>query len=342
MAGIYKVNIVESVDELKQLLCAQKGASDKERIHLLYLLKSEQASTVEAASVLLGRHRVTVQKWLRLYRNGGLAGLLSHKPRLGRSPSIPQWAQEALNKRLHQGDGFNSYGEICQWLKTELGIESPYKTVHQLVRYRLKASAKVARPVSTEQSEQQVEMYKKNLSENVAMLAWFAVSVLGLSGQVRFFCEDETRIGLKTISGRKITARGVKPKGKVQWQFRATYLYGVVEPATGEHFFYEFTHLNTDCFQVFLNLVAQQFGDSILILQLDQAGCHRAKRLRIPPNVILMFQPAHAPETNPIEQVWQYLKRGLRWTLPKNLDDLRRLMQDRLREMTRTAGLFHS
>ena len=36
MAGIYKVNIVESVDELKQLLCAQKGASDKERIHLLY------------------------------------------------------------------------------------------------------------------------------------------------------------------------------------------------------------------------------------------------------------------------------------------------------------------
>ena len=248
MAGIYKVNIVESVDELKQLLCAQKGASDKERIHLLYLLKSEQASTVEAASVLLGRHRVTVQKWLRLYRNGGLAGLLSHKPRLGRSPSIPQWAQEALNKRLHQGDGFNSYGEICQWLKTELGIESPYKTVHQLVRYRLKASAKVARPVSTEQSEQQVEMYKKNLSENVAMLAWFAVSVLGLSGQVRFFCEDETRIGLKTISGRKITARGVKPKGKVQWQFRATYLYGVVEPATGEHFFYEFTHLNTDCF----------------------------------------------------------------------------------------------
>lgn len=169
------------------------------------------------------------------------------------------------------------------------------------------------------------------------MLACFAVGVLGLTGQVRFLCEDETRLGLKTISGRKITARGVKPKGKVQWQFQATYLYGVVEPATGEHFFYEFTHFNTACFQVFLNLVAQQFADSILIIQLDQAGCHRAKRLVIPANIILMFQPAHAPETNPIERVWQPLKRGLWWKLPKTLDELRLLIRERLREMTQVV-----
>jgi hypothetical protein len=86
---------------------------------------------------------------------------------------------------------------------------------------------------------------------------------MGMSGSVRFCCEDETRIGLKTISGRKITARGVKPKRKVQWQFKATYLYGVVEPATGEHFFYEFTHINTACFQVFLNLVSEQYPSLI-------------------------------------------------------------------------------
>jgi hypothetical protein len=54
-------------------------------------------------------------------------------------------------------------------------------------------------------------------------LAWYAIAVLGLQGPVRCFCEDETRIGLKTISGRKITAKGVKPKGKVPWPFKATY-----------------------------------------------------------------------------------------------------------------------
>lgn len=166
------------------------------------------------------------------------------------------------------------------------------------------------------------------------MLAWVALSVLNWSGKVRFFCQDETRIGLKTIGGRRITARGIKPIGPVQWQFQATYLYGIVEPKTGEHFFYEFTHLNTDCFQVFLNLVSQQFADCLLIVQLDQAGCHKAKRLQIPDNIILMFQPAHAPETNPIEQVWQHLKRGLRWQLPKTLDELRQAIRTRLEAMT--------
>jgi len=69
------------------------------------------------------------------------------------------------------------------------------------------------------------------------MLALFATSVLGWSGSVRFFCQDESREGLKTLTGQRITARGVKPVGQVRWTFKATYLYGVVEPATGEHFF---------------------------------------------------------------------------------------------------------
>ena len=169
------------------------------------------------------------------------------------------------------------------------------------------------------------------------MVAWYVVAVLGLTGKVRFFCQDETRIGLKTFSGRKITARRVKPKAKVQWQFQATWLYGIVEPATGESFFYEFSHLNTDCFQIFLDLVSAQFADSIILMQVDQAGCHRAKRLRVPSNIIFIFQPAHCPQLNPIERVWLHLKQGLRFALPKNMDDLRLLVRNRLSEMTKSV-----
>lgn len=138
------------------------------------------------------------------------------------------------------------------------------------------------------------------------MLVWVALNIMGWSGGVRFFCGDETRLGLKTLGGRKITAKEVKPIGTVQWQFQATYIYGIVEPKTGEHFFFEFSHLNTDCFQVFLNLVSQQFKNDLLIIQLDNGGFHKAKRLKVPANIILLFQPPHCPELNPIEQVWQY------------------------------------
>lgn len=161
MAGVYKLDIIESEEELKHLLRIQKTASAKERIQLLYLLKSKQASTVDSASSLLGRHRVTVQTWLKRYRQGGLDALLERKVAPGRQHSIPQWAQDALRKRLNEREGFNSYGEICQWLQTQLGISAPYKTVHQLVHYRLGASPKVARPQSVDNTDERVETFQK-------------------------------------------------------------------------------------------------------------------------------------------------------------------------------------
>ena len=71
MAGIYKLNIQESEADLKQLLREQKVAFAKERVQLLYLLKTSQAKTVQQAAQMLGRNRVTVQEWLQRYRQGG-------------------------------------------------------------------------------------------------------------------------------------------------------------------------------------------------------------------------------------------------------------------------------
>lgn len=69
--------------------------------------------------------------------------------------------------------------------------------------------------------------------------------------------------------------------------------------------------------------MAQKFSDDILIIQLDNGGFPKARKLKVPDNIILMYQPSNCPESNPIEQVWQYLKRGLRWELPTNLEELR-------------------
>jgi hypothetical protein len=58
-----------------------------------------------------------------------------------------------------------------------------------------------------------------------------------------------------------------------------------------------------ECFQIFLELVSEYFADIILIIQLDNGRFHNAKNLKIPDNIILMFQPPHYPESNPIEQI---------------------------------------
>jgi len=55
--------------------------------------------------------------------------------------------------------------------------------------------------------------------------------------RLRYWCQDETRFGLKTIQRRRLTLKGIKPIGRMQWQYKTFYLYGVVEPQSGESFF---------------------------------------------------------------------------------------------------------
>ena len=44
------------------------------------------------------------------------------------------------------------------------------------------------------------------------------------------------------------------------------------------------------------------------VVLLDQAGWHQSKRLVIPANITLVPLPAKAPELNPVENIWQFLR----------------------------------
>lgn len=151
---------------------------------------------------------------------------------------------------------------------------------------------------------------------------------------LRYFVQDESRFGLKTIEGRRITLKGVKPIGELEWQFKAFWLYGAVEPLTGDSFFWQFSHVDTECYQQFLNEFAACHRDTLNIIQVDNGLFHKAKKLQIPENIILLFQPPYSPELNPIERVWQYLKQDLKWELFENLDNLRAKVAQLLVQLT--------
>ncbi|PSO83640.1 MAG: hypothetical protein BRC47_09655 [Cyanobacteria bacterium QS_7_48_42] len=57
----------------------------------------------------------------------------------------------------------------------------------------------------------------------------------------------------------KLTGFGVKPLVEVQWQFLYRWLYGVVEPISGQHFMSEFSHLDSLCFEEFLQTFSQAY-----------------------------------------------------------------------------------
>jgi len=146
MSRPFKTYIVETAEELKQLMQAQKNSKIKERLQALYLLKSGCSKTLQDVANCLGRSKTTIENWLTLYRKMGVLGMLAWNYRGGRPTAIPEPVLIVLREQLSQPQGFKSYGEIQQWLKEQHGLEIHYKTVHQTVHYKLKAKLKVARP----------------------------------------------------------------------------------------------------------------------------------------------------------------------------------------------------
>jgi len=152
--------------------------------------------------------------------------------------------------------------------------------------------------------------------------------------QIRYWCQDETRLGLQTIQRRRLTLKGIKPIGIVQWVRKHFNLYGIVEPRTGESFFFEFSRLDTICFEKFLSLFSEAYPKDFHIIQVDNGSFHSGMQLQVPDNIILLFQPAHTPQVNPIERLWEKIKDNLSWELFDNLDDLRIVVGDILQKFS--------
>lgn len=62
-------------------------------------------------------------------------------------------------------------------------------------------------------------------------------------------------------------------------------------------------------FQIFLDEFSQDNPSEYKIMVLDNGAFHKAKSLKIPANIALLFLPPYSPELNPAEKVWQFIKR---------------------------------
>jgi hypothetical protein len=159
-------------------------------------------------------------------------------------------------------------------------------------------------------------------------------SLLAQGKRIRYLCQDETRVGMKTVTGKVITAPGVKPNVSVKWGRENFWIYGAIEPLTGDHFLHEYPQLNGDYFQEFLNWLSQQLGEDYAILQIDQASAHMTSAICWPENIIPLAQPPHSPELNPIERLWQFLKQPLKNELFSSLQALRDRIQELFDQLT--------
>jgi len=148
--------ITEDLDTLEDRLHRERDPKRKPRLHLLVLLQSGQVTSRGQAATHLALHRNTVAAWLRRYRDGGLAALLTYK-KAGApkgQKTLPPAVFEQLKTRLATPTGFASYLAVQHWLRQEFGLEVRYKTVHGMVHDQLKAKLKRPRPRHVKKTRQ--------------------------------------------------------------------------------------------------------------------------------------------------------------------------------------------
>ena len=109
------------------------------------------------------------------------------------------------------------------------------------------------------------------------------------------------------------------PRQPKDQRYQSLYIFGSICPARGTGAALAMPWANTHAMQAHPREISRQVAPGAhAALLLDCAGWHITGELKIPKNITLLFLPSKAPELNPVENIWQFLRqtylsnRGLR------------------------------
>jgi len=127
---------------------------------------------------------------------------------------------------------------------------------------------------------------------------------------VEIWWQDEARVGQKGSLSYVWAPVGSRPAMVRDHRHSSAYLFGAICPARGIGAAVITPRANTAAMNAHLAEIGTQVAPGAqAVLLLDGAGWHqRGKRLRVPENITLLSLPPYAPELNPMENVWAFLR----------------------------------
>lgn len=103
--------------------------------------------------------------------------------------------------------------------------------------------------------------------------------------------------------------RGTRPRAPRDTRYKWSYIFGAACPTRGIAAGLILPYVNSEAMGLPLAEIAKVVTPgSHALLIVDGAGWHTAKALRVPNNITLLKLPPYAPELNPMENVWAYLR----------------------------------
>jgi hypothetical protein len=121
--------------------------------------------------------------------------------------------------------------------------------------------------------------------------------------------QDEARVGQQGTLTRIWAERGTRPRAPRDTRYKSAYIFGAVCPSRGATAALVMPLINTEAMNTHLTDISKAVASGAhAILVMDGAGWHGSKELRVPDNITIVTLPPYAPELNPVENIWAYIR----------------------------------
>jgi transposase len=306
-----------SLESLDKAYKTSKGYHDRERL-MAIRLASQGKNTLEQIGFLLKRGRVTIARWLKSYREGGIESLL-HREHKGRSASLSESDKEELTNKLLPGN-WKKAKDIQTWLGQERGVDLKLGGVYYWL-HRLRGSWKLPRKSHRKRNSAETERF---IREIVALLEELSIPD---DREIHVWVEDEHRYGLISVIRRCWTMKGHYPKAIHNNKYEWVYVYGALNLVTGKSDFIYTPTLSLEWSKEFVKQIVSTAPEAIHIILWDRAGFHpeilpEILDEELSKSVRFLPFPAYSPDLNPIEPLWNVLKGEIANGLWETLEDI--------------------
>ncbi len=301
-------DLIEKFKHFDFIKSYKKERNGRMRTRILALHHLCQGKMISEVVDIVLASEVSIRKWVKAFAGGGMEGLLEEAGR-GRHKKLPKHEEkkfiEDVEKLQENRQGGRVIGKDIQKLLLEkFNIKYCLNSIYVLLD-RLGFSWISCRSKHPNNSQDAINSFKNEFPDIVEQ-----VRDKVESKKIEVWWQDEMRVGQQGSLSRIWAKTGTRPRAIKQQQYLSTYIFGAVCPDKDRACALILPQVNMDMMQLHLYEVSKQVdNDSHAIIMMDRATWHTTEKLILPPNLSIVPLPPYSPELNPMEQLWQQLRK---------------------------------
>lgn len=320
-----------------------RGLFEKYRLQAIKLRKKDWK--VMDIAEAFGINESSVSRWFGKAKRKGIRSLKSTKAK-GNSPKLT-----GEDKK-----------DILGWLKepaTDFGFETPLwtcKRIQQLIKKKIGKTLHISKVWlwlsrwnltnqkperrATEQDEKAVQKWLKE--------EWPKIKKHRRRLQAMLYFMDESGVSLIAVMGKTWAPKGQTPVVKTTGRKGGLCVTSAISPAGRMVFRIEKERINANKHIEFLIQIMKQHPNRKIIVIEDNAPSHTAHAVKsfVASNakkILIYYLPSYAPELNPDEHVWAYLKaHKLKDHQAQTKEELKKLVKNKMHGIQNKKELVRS